>query len=1477
MRKSSERYSRTKFVETLASRFCDDIANEIKAGKGIVPLVGAGLSSSAGIPTTPELLQYLRLCIVMALGLDHEPKSDAPARTRWHPRLNEWPAMRGDWVARSEKGGDRLRDVAVSLTLGEGKGKTTSYQDICKQALGALTDWRLALQFLSRVKLPIAPSTAEARGPEFAAPARYQILTSIERDLCNLIDSAQSSPVSGKLNQIVKQRDKAKGMVEYATKRIRMLQQLAKDVNGVVTKERVLELGHVDPHIVDSFFTYIVGGKMPSMTHRMVVHFTHALRTRVVLSLNFDDLLEQAFREGGVDLTVVDVHQRAGLPPWGLLGPQHSLIKLHGGRYGLRADFSLDEVPTESDRHHFRSYLLGTDWHATPEAVRKLGSDKVKYHLLVAGVSGRDLRVRLLVKDALRNLKDLKVFWCCHSRDDEATLKKYFGNFSDRVVSVRSSHLGLLLWEVYQRTTKSLPPGGLEFPASWQNPAPPTLLSREIRNIADEFAPQILEVSTWLRRYAFSGATNGQISNVRVLEASELSNGDKAQVWKTNSLGWQLFSEWNEARACIWIDCEDVLNVKEIKIRMLQAVGRKAGETHQKPPLAWPEDYVGHELKNGASEKQASDEMFFAELKQLLEPGGKSWVFFFNLRGAHRYCASQFERLRKTDEQLYPNPGISPEDWLATQKKDKFTWASEEIEQIRSFITELASRVNGTAALLVITQASEFDFSNFKRISIHPTKQLDAETWAGRRAKRAIAWTNGKPHRKRLLRALLLSQQVRHYTTLVTRSVLQFKEHEKQWENAWEQTEEMLRQLVELRIVRYRPGGFLWMHWEVREYLRCLLFKNWNKGASRRERATLHLGIADWQMTFFHATGDPLAVFQAVYHRCRVAKLSMDRHQPNLVRARGALCEAANHLALARSSVLARGQYIDAEKCLSAYVDLLNNLAAQEALRWRGYRHRGDRATKPKGLLNHHERNLRFLLMVLARAQLYRVSFYRDLGKSDKVFEACAKFNNCKSDLKSLGVWQMYQRYWPEEDFWNDNFFSWERAVVNISLRRYEESEHQLHKLAQSQGLTKDLGELRTDTAVWKCLDSWVSNKGRLSSRSVTSHRYSARRLMMHILRRRMEVLLLRAEVNEMTGGFSGARRQYLHQAQLHYLGAQVLPRYVTDEENSRLRVEDSRLHSVMAGVLALGGDHQGVQRQINEAAVALGNVPESEKSIAEVVVDLRRIYCKLAQFRNLKRLQRFKNDFCRGVSKSRSTRLNSDIAMAHSLLTDIGRILDVVEHRMTRHRKSLWWWMTMIRYRMVCLEYGALLDVCSRKAPYSRLKKNHVFAPRYDTDGAFDVANRLMRDVCRRTTFDSFQLARIAHSYVNFLKFSRRWGNVEEAYSVLVEAINRIQAVNALRLALAQLCASSRRRSRAEDPVQKYIRNVLRELHYVPKRTRRMGTRKVNMPEWNETIQKLLGKSLVSGVENEKPLSSRRVRVAKAGLQTECADNGPK
>ena len=288
--------------------FISSIKKECEKGFGFVPLVGAGLSAPSGVPLIREIHEYLIKCIALALGINRDNVPDlngTPAYHkgwRWHPQSDEWPPHHS--------------------------GQSYSVEDKKWQKLigTALEKMVTKLEY---------------------SPGKWREVPEIEvfREAYGATAEWRSS-----LHFLARLRYK----------------QIDEEYEGESYKIRTLRLGPVDPDVIDNFFLNVVLGKVPTLGHRMLARLASPLRISTVITLNFEDLIEQAFEEIGNFLTVYAVHLDTGLPSYHSQFGKHSLIKMHGDRYGLRADYTLDEKPDEEDCRHFTSYLSGAA--ITPEA-----------------------------------------------------------------------------------------------------------------------------------------------------------------------------------------------------------------------------------------------------------------------------------------------------------------------------------------------------------------------------------------------------------------------------------------------------------------------------------------------------------------------------------------------------------------------------------------------------------------------------------------------------------------------------------------------------------------------------------------------------------------------------------------------------------------------------------------------------------------------------------------------------------------------------------------------------------------------------------------------------------------------------------------------------------------------------------------------------------------------------------------------------
>jgi hypothetical protein len=263
-----------------SANFVDAIYEEIHAGYGFTPLLGAGFSVSAGIPIIQQLLPYLQRCICIALGVERDKLAENDTRQLWNPRTDRWPPLidrrnpETNWV-------ELMQETITNLK--RDKLQCAVYQE----ALGAMAEWRSALFFLSRLVFD-RPRRREPHGAE------------------------------GYRDHLLKPR-----------------------------------LAQPSQSVIDAGWREWMRDKRPSLNHKLLASLSGLLRIDVIMTTNFDDLVERAFESSRNPLQVFDVHLLDGLPELSVVSRGRSIVKMHGSVRSLRADYSLDGEPSSEDRKLF--------------------------------------------------------------------------------------------------------------------------------------------------------------------------------------------------------------------------------------------------------------------------------------------------------------------------------------------------------------------------------------------------------------------------------------------------------------------------------------------------------------------------------------------------------------------------------------------------------------------------------------------------------------------------------------------------------------------------------------------------------------------------------------------------------------------------------------------------------------------------------------------------------------------------------------------------------------------------------------------------------------------------------------------------------------------------------------------------------------------------------------------------------------------
>lgn len=1016
-----------------------------------------------------------------------------------------------------------------------------------------------------------------------------------------------------------------------------------------------------DGSIVDSFFLHIVAGQEPSLGHRMLACLAEVLRFRILLTTNFDSLLERAFEVAGNPLAVFDVHLNAGMPAAANVLGQHSIVKLHGGRYGLRGDFSLDAPPSFEDRLNFMGYLAGRE---IPEWAASAQFENTS-HLIVAGVSGRDRRIQSLIESAKNAMPRLKIFWVSYSQKGFDDLKLRISNMEQESIQpyylFRHTNLGLLFLEIYQRLAHCVPPTGLEFPAVWQLPTPAaTPTSRlEIRTGGKSFQARKQELQEMINNMV--AGKSGQ--RIIVVES-------KQNVRGVSSLCSSIFNDHSTERNSIWLDLDDFYGYNDFVVRLRLATARTAGYNESRPNL----------LSNKPS-------LFRNKLEDIMAGSRRPWILFLSARDA-----------------AGSNAGFTSQRKHAWQSRDELAF------------WELLDSIGGGRRPLCSVVLLRYEGALTRGERRHAVYSLDENcvrfstqgvvnatlTWL-----EAMQKDEPDTAATRFVYALTLFRQARYPAALITWAVIWLNsasEDHDEWRSR--KAEIWLRKLAEQGVIQYKIGGFVWMHTEVRELLRSALEVRFQQLPHKSE---VHQSIADWYYKLYLASGDPLAVFESIYHRCECARAvshisSTERGRGSYRRAlrEGAIREAVNLLKMTRNNILSFGH---------PESNRLSLFALQQSLRNFGTPHERD-------------------FVELSNSIMF------DVAREAADFSTCLEMVSHRVAAVSIDV-----RVNPHNDEFPKLENGLRQAILMTALRSYDRATTQFEKVALRLGI--HIGHWTDVPTVRRLAVQWAWEY---------RNREEVLRFGVRLLRRWMFLNMLKSQAlylaSRQTEEHDEIRGVRLVEAKHCYHFCAEVIRFVPEQPDGFVEHDNSVLRSQLAITLASMDRFSEAFRRITESLSFLLNSPRRDDALARAVLDLRlaEIYIQRAGrvelFQEKRRafLKRNELILLSGEKWEDSHRLV--IALLHAADAALAR----VSRQLTEFHKNVWWWTLFYALKIKVWELWLSADV--GHIPTGRVSHNHrSWMPlKLSPDD-------IMRQTIPMIRLDAFGLARVVESYSAMLR----------------------------------------------------------------------------------------------------------------------------
>ena len=918
-----------------------------------------------------------------------------------------------------------------------------------------------------------------------------------------------------------------------------------------------LELGAPSGVVADSLFNHLTAGKEPGLGHMMLAHLADGFRTRLILTTNFDRLIETAFERAGMPLETVDVQLRSDLPRLGQLTAARSLIKMHGGHYSLRADYTLDEMPSKQDEKTFESYLDDRWLRNWPE---QCGSR----HVLVMGISGKEQRTISLLTSALAVKKDMRIHWVCFAEKEPAEVRDAFevveatlprgengalnGALVDRLHTYVVRDTGHLLFELFQHLHCSLPPAGASLPA------------------VHRVAPDLYDSPD-----AYSDNFDGECERLRARLISLLGSGENKRPivcsggQGASSVAARVFEEFSGLPSsgrgthchCIWIDLDYCLDVEHFRAILVDAVAQKLGLTARIPPLP--------HFPNEACSACLAD----------LTSGSRAPVLVF-INGRD-------------------GPGVNA-GWEAHSSPEG--WKPDQVEQFWKCLNVLSAEAPKLAMVVLCREVAEQPWrlsapSVPEHLSIATCHKLELTEVVEDVIQWLLAGGEESSHRIRFVYALTLMRRSRHPATTLSWAFIKAIRRGAHADNTdarpidndekrYQISRRWLRELQDRKVGRTQQGGCFWMHDDVRRALSARLERQFPEVA--KYRAECHQGIADWYLKLFRASSDPSAALESIYHRLCCCR---DQHGGDNPARRGELARtsllaAIETLVLARPEIIARGHVRASVKLLGS---LIETCRVEEL-----------KNTPEKQWWERLERKCREL--------------QRDYHHEIADFAMTL-------DVDGLHAPEARSAHQVQTAATDEAMYR--TAIAHLGMRDYRIAWDEFVRLLRK--LEVDLPLRQDEALVWPIQDTQDWSQSIVDSRVAgsklgTRHAGDQSRLQMGIraIRRLMFLVMLRAQLHKLnhpddqeavTNGFV--------YAECLYVIATAAMRFV--EDHDFIQVENAFLRTHAGIALARLGRFTEAQRRLYEASGYLAASSKAGQCLPWAVIDLRRAEMHLEHF----------------------------------------------------------------------------------------------------------------------------------------------------------------------------------------------------------------------------------------------------------------------
>jgi len=849
-------------------QFIERLKAQAQLGYGLVPFIGSGCSYQSGIMMGEGFSDYLAWTVFRCVA----GEDDQGGQCRWDLREMGWPAQPSfEEVERARRWAfGRYKEVAGSCGLRIDDTAEARIRGVARLKGEFATPDAIA----ELLYAPLVPPFLRARNAISSALTEGSNLRRLHALLRGpgVLQGGLARPSFSPTSLDAIEERALRSLYDWRAT-LAFLSELKLDSRS---RGRPLLLLDPDPTVIDRFTVHITQGRRPNFTHAMLCHLRLPARIRLMLTTNFDTLIEDAFTQQHRRIHVISVSAKGGLPDPEIVHARDSLVKLHGELNETRADFSLDDEPTLEDRVRFLGYVRGA----------RLSDDRAGFvpaNLLVAGYSGSDLRCVQMMKFVLDCDPQAQIFWVCHDVRGRERLQQTFPEraYRNRIVATVAERTDLLLFELYQRITLGFPSGNQSFQTNYLLPPEhsfrpsvvltETPLDPAAQRIYDEMQPHVVgDVSDSL-------ASPGEAPPGCIL----FVDGSSGVMRAIQAAGERLVRENGLSKA--WFELEDYGDSGSLAHTLFQLIAIERGLLNLNHAELCPPDLQG--VTSFTDEVSAWDDYIVRTSSHLgIEP--RNWIITLYGRNGPGGCSgweeNDFWHSDEYGDDGRGSPFVSFLYALAMSgmriiyapyteirrrhDKDCIQRLGEiaaEYEHSPELAKKVSSEIDQAATIHFGKTPTTHDFGNAAKLIARyeasrdeerpvslrsidlsrylPTKSLDSYTKSVEALLRIKLHLGEGPRnqsdpyqmdtpraRYNALYASSLFRQSRHYSAFFNEAVFRCPARY----NPWGIDNDLLRDrrsqdwLLEFNqrpeIFFRKPGGFAWMYRDVRLSIRCL-------------------------------------------------------------------------------------------------------------------------------------------------------------------------------------------------------------------------------------------------------------------------------------------------------------------------------------------------------------------------------------------------------------------------------------------------------------------------------------------------------------------------------------------------------------------------------------------------------------------------------------------------------------------------------